>query len=114
MQPVPGRNMMNVLSYIRNDGQLMQETIEEKQSKHAEEDDTVIMCPRPRTVPKRFAVKREDIEQYGITEKCNGRLRIANKWVGNAQRKEICRTRIMNLIMGEGDPEGRVAKAIER
>ena len=79
-----------------------------------QEEDSGIIYPKPRPLARKFFVKRNDIEKFGVTDKCNGCTRISNGWTGNAAHTDACRERIMDLIIREGDPKGRVQRATER
>ena len=72
------------------------------------------MYPKSAPMYKKFGFLKKDVEQIGATPKCNGCQRTGNTWTCNAAHSKRCRDRIMAKMLEEGDPQGRVAKAIER
>ena len=61
-----------------------------------------------------LSMSREDIMKYGVTSNGGGCTRIANNWVGNARRNDICRHGTMDCRINDGDPEGNVQRATEK
>lgn len=63
LKPMPGRQPSELPCYIKNDGNVVQTMEVEKDEVDDDEGEDRVVYPRPKALPRKFFVKREDVEQ---------------------------------------------------